>query len=111
MERNFVTLSLAAANVRCMALHSYLLTTGSPSAFSMSEPIENWAAIVHKGVRTKDRLELGNVVEVDSEKFIAIQGVVKEKEYSLPHSVVESFDGAEVRLNITHKEAENYLVK
>ena len=77
----------------------------------MSEPIENWEAIVHKGVRTSDRLELGNVVEVDSEKFITIQGVIKEKEYSLPHSVVDAFDGAEVKLNITHKEAEKYLVK
>ncbi len=78
-----------------------------------SEPkIINWEAIVHKGIRTSDRLELGNVVEVDDEKVVAIQGVVKEKEYNLPHSVVESFDGAEVRLNITHKEAEEkYLVK
>ena len=48
----------------------------------MSEPVENWDAIVHKGVRTKDRHELGNVVEVDADKLITIQGVVKEKEYS-----------------------------
>ena len=37
--------------------------------------------------------------------------MVKEKEYSLPHSVVEAFDGAEVKLNITYKEAEKYLVR
>lgn len=77
----------------------------------MTEAIENWESIVHKGVRTTDRHELGNVVEVDADKFITIQGVVKEKEYSLPHSVVEAFDGAEVKLNITYKEAEKYLVK
>lgn len=77
----------------------------------MSEPIINWEAIVHKGIRTSDRLELGNVVEVDDDKVVAIQGVVKEKEYNLPHSVFEAFDGAEVKLNITYKEAQKYLVK
>jgi hypothetical protein len=77
----------------------------------MSEPVINWEAIVHKGIRTSDRVELGNVVEVDDQKIVAIQGVIKEKEYSLPHSVVEAFDGAEVKLNITYKEAQQYLVK
>ena len=77
----------------------------------MANSIENWEAIVHKGVRTKDRHELGNVVEVDEDKITTISGVVKEKEHSLPHSVVKAFDGAEVKLNITYKEAEKYLVR
>ena len=77
----------------------------------MSEPVENWDAIVHKGVRTKDRHELGNVVEVDADKLITIQGVVKEKEYSLTHTTVEGFDGSEVKLNITYQEAQKYIVK
>lgn len=75
------------------------------------EPIVNWEAIVHKGIRTSDRLELGNVVQVDEQKIVAIQGVVKEREYNLPHSVVEAFDGAEVKLNITYKDAQKYLVR
>ena len=77
----------------------------------MPEAVENWEAIVHKTIRTRDGLELGNVVEVDDQKLISIQGVVKEKEYSLPHTAVAGFDGAEVKLNITRKEAEQYLVK
>ena len=44
-----------------------------------SEPIVNWESIVHKGVRTKDKYELGNVVEADAKKLITIQGVMKEK--------------------------------
>lgn len=64
--------------------------------------VVNREAIVHKGVRTSDRIELGNVVEVDEQKIVAIPGVVKEKEYNLSHSVVEVFDGAEVKLNITY---------
>lgn len=64
-----------------------------------------------KGIRTCNRLELGNVVQMDEQKIVAMQGVVKEKEYNLPHSVVEAFDGAEVKLNIAHREAEKYLVR
>jgi hypothetical protein len=77
----------------------------------LSEPIPNWEAIVHKGVRTGDGVELGNVVEVDSQKFITIQGVMHEKEFTLPHTVVNNFDGAEVKLNITYEEAKKYLGK
>jgi len=75
----------------------------------LSEPIPNWEAIVHKGVRSRDGVELGNVVEVDNEKIITIQGVVHEKEFTLPYTVVSEFDGAEVRLNITYEEAKKFL--
>ena len=77
----------------------------------MTEPILDWEAIVHKGVRTGDGVELGNVVEVDNEKFITIQGVVHEKEFVLPHTVVAEFNGAEVRLNITYEEAKKCRAK
>jgi hypothetical protein len=77
----------------------------------MAEPIPNWEAIVHKGVRTGDGVELGNVVEVDDNKFVTIQGVVHEKEFLLPHTAVAEFNGAEVRLNITYEEAKKFLAK
>ena len=77
----------------------------------MTEPILNWEAIVHKGVRSRDGVELGNVVEVDNEKLITIQDVVHEKKFTLPHTVVNNFDGAEVRLNITYEEAKKFLGK
>lgn len=77
----------------------------------MSEPIPNWEAIVHKNVRSKDGVDCGNVAEVDEEKFVVLQGAIKEKEYSMPHSVVEEFDGAEVRLNIPYQEVQNYRVR
>jgi len=61
------------------------------------------ASVIGEGVR--------NVIEVDNEKFITIQGVVHEKEFILPHTAVNNFDGAEVRLNITYEEAKKYLGK
>jgi hypothetical protein len=48
---------------------------------------------------------------VDNEKFITIQGVVYEKEFTPPHTFLNNFDGAEVRLNITYEEAKKFLGK
>ncbi len=77
----------------------------------MSEPVLNWEAIIHKNVRSKDGVDVGNVIEADEQKFVVLHGVIKEKEYNLPHSVVEEFDGAEVRLNITYEETQKFLAK
>ena len=77
----------------------------------LAEPIIDWEAIVHKGVRTIDGVELGNVVQVDNKEVVTIQGVVHEKEFILPHTVVAEFNGAEVRLNITYEEAKKFLAK
>ncbi len=77
----------------------------------MREPILNWEAIVHKNVRSKDGVDVGNVAEVDEKNLVVIQGVIKEKEYNLPHSTVDEFNGAEVRLNITYHKAQNFLVR
>jgi hypothetical protein len=67
--------------------------------------------MVHQTVRTADGLEFGNVVAVDEDKLSTIQGVVKKKEYSLPHTLVECFNSAKVRLNNTRREAQRYLIK
>jgi hypothetical protein len=77
----------------------------------LAEPIIDWEAIVYKGVRTIDGVELGNVVQVDNKEVVTIQGVVHEKEFILPHTVVAEFNGAEVRLNITYEEAKKFLTK
>jgi hypothetical protein len=76
----------------------------------MSEPIINWEAIVHKNVRSSDGVDVGNVAEVN-EKVVVIQGVVKEKEYNLPHSAVDEFDGAEVRLNIPYAQVQKFRME
>lgn len=77
----------------------------------LAEPLLDWEAIEHKGVRTRDGVELGNVVEVDNKKLITIQGLVNEKEFILPHTVVAEFNGTDVRLNITYEEAKKFLAK
>ncbi|MEO9320620.1 MAG: DUF2171 domain-containing protein [Nitrososphaera sp.] len=77
----------------------------------MSEPIPNWEAIVHKNVRSRDGVDMGNVAEVDEKNLVIIQGVASEKEYNVPHSAVEEFNGAEVRLNVPYSQVKQFLVK
>jgi hypothetical protein len=67
----------------------------------MSEGVQNGEAIVHKNARSSDGVNVGNVTGAN-ERAVVIQGVIKEKEYNLPHSSIDEFDGAEVRLNIQY---------
>jgi hypothetical protein len=76
----------------------------------MSEdPVVNWDAIVHKNVRSKDGQDAGNVDATDADKIVIITEGAR-KEYNLPKSQVEGFNGAEVSLKVTISELEKYRV-
>jgi hypothetical protein len=76
----------------------------------MSEdPVLNWDAIVHKNVRSKDGQDAGNVDATDADKIVIITEGAR-KEYNLPKSQVEGFNGAEVSLKVTISELEKYRV-
>jgi hypothetical protein len=76
----------------------------------MSEdPVINWDAIVHKNVRSKDGQDAGNVDATDADKIVIITEGAR-KEYNLPKSQVEGFNGAEVSLKVTISELEKYRV-
>ena len=62
--------------------------------------IVHWDRLIHKGVRSKDMQDLGNVIAV-----LTMQG---RHEFKLPRSCVDDFNGSEVFLNITEKEAQTY---
>jgi hypothetical protein len=72
----------------------------------MSENIVNWDAIVHKNVRTSDRADAGNVIEIEADTITIERGPTAE--YVVPKSAVEGFDGSEVVLQITFKELGQY---
>jgi len=76
----------------------------------MSEPIVvNWDRIIHKNVRSKDYEEVGNVFAVLGDE-VTIMGS-RSREYKLPKSCIEGFNGSEVFLNISFNELGNYAVK
>jgi hypothetical protein len=65
----------------------------------MSETVLDWDRIVHKNVRTKDYVAVGNIVAVNNNSIIVTSQGARD-EYSIPKSMVEAFNGAEVFLNI-----------
>jgi hypothetical protein len=76
----------------------------------MSEPvIQHWERVMHKNVRTTDRIDAGNIISEAGENFTIMQGA--KREYSVPKSCVEGFDGGEVYLNISYSDLMKYKVQ
>ncbi len=75
----------------------------------MSDPvIMHWERVMHKNVRSSDRIDVGNIISESGDKFTIMQGA--SREYNLPKSCVEGFDGSEVYLNISNTDLMNYKV-
>ena len=75
----------------------------------MSDAIVNWESIVHKNVRSRDGQDAGNVDAIMGDTVvITTQG--DRREYNLPKTQVEGFNGAEVLLKNTLDELEAYRV-
>lgn len=54
--------------------------------------IQRWERVIHKNVRSKDRVDIGNVISESGETFTVMQG--SSREYNIPKSAVEAFDGS-----------------
>ena len=65
--------------------------------------IIHWDRLVHKGVRSKDMQDMGNVIAIDDQSVTMMQG---RHEFKMP-SCVDDFYGSEVFLNITENDAHN----
>lgn len=75
----------------------------------MSEPvIQRWDRVIHKNVRSKEGTDIGNVISESGETFTVMQGA--KREYNIPKSAVEGFDGSELYLSIPYSEVQRYKV-
>lgn len=75
----------------------------------MSDAIVNWESIVHKNVRSSDGKDAGNVDAIMGD-IVVITTQGDSREYNLPKTQVEGFNGAEVTLKNTLDELEAYRV-
>ena len=76
----------------------------------MSEDaVRDWESTIHKNVRSKDGQDAGNVDAIEGNTLV-ITSEGDRKEYNLPKSQVEGYNGAEVSLKITFAELEKYKV-
>ena len=84
-------------------------TTGTEQT-SKDLGIKDWDSIIHKGVRTKDMIPVGNVTAVtDNSIVVTSEGSIGE--YNVPKEEVEAYNGAEVILNATFDRFEQFKVK
>ena len=78
----------------------------------MSTPI-NWTELVRdrKGIRTTDNKSCGNIIGNDEKNIIIEDGAMRQRIYRIPKSNIQSYNGAELRLNISYNELETDEVK
>ncbi|HEX2014366.1 MAG TPA: hypothetical protein VLA68_03980 [Nitrososphaera sp.] len=75
----------------------------------MSEPaILHWERVIHKNVRSKDGYDIGNIISEAGDTFMVMQGA--SREYKMPKSAVDGFNGSEVLLTMTYQEVQAYKV-
>jgi len=73
----------------------------------------NWTELVRdrKGIRTKDNKSCGNIIGSDEKNIIIEDGAMRQHIYKVPKSSIESYNGSELRLNISYDELETDEVK
>jgi hypothetical protein len=69
----------------------------------------NWAKVMHKNVRSSDGPDVGNIISESGDTFTVMQG--EGREYNLPKSCVDGFNGSEVFLNISYAQVMKYKVQ
>jgi hypothetical protein len=76
----------------------------------MSEPaILHWERVMHKNVRSSDRVDVGTIISDDADTVTIYKGA--SREYKLPKTLVTGFDGAEAWLSISYGELQKYKVQ
>ena len=77
---------------------------------NVKRSVVDWESIIHKNVRSKDGQDAGNVDAIEGDTVI-ITSEGDRKEYNLPKSQVQGYNGAEVSLKINFGELENIKFK
>ncbi|MEO9363155.1 MAG: hypothetical protein ABI348_04565 [Nitrososphaera sp.] len=74
-----------------------------------SEPVVlRWDRVIHKGVRTKDGVPVGNIASEEPDSIVVLG--TRSRVYKIPKSHVESFDGSQVQVDIPAQEMGSYRV-
>ena len=74
----------------------------------MSEPVIHWERVIHKNVRSSDGADIGNIIFEAGDTITIMQGA--SREYNVPKSAVDGFNGSEVFLSIPYKQVMSYKV-
>jgi len=64
----------------------------------MVEAILNWDRLIHKGVRSSDYEDMGNIIGIDQGSLTLMMG---RHEFKIPKTSVQGFNGSEVFLKVS----------
>jgi len=70
-----------------------------------------WNEVIKKEARGSDDYSLGEVRQVTSEFIVTHKGIVNTKWFQIPKHLAQEFDGNQLILKITEKEAKDLYVK
>ena len=86
-------------------LSNHITVQHGESSLRRGEPaVLDWDRVVHKNVRAREGEAVGNIGGVTDYSIVVMQG--PGKEFVIPKTHVEGFDGAEVRLDLPYNELE-----
>lgn len=75
---------------------------------NMVEAILNWDRLIHKGVRSSDYEDMGNIIGMDQEFLTLMMGRL---EFKIPKTAVQGFNGSEIFLKIPALDVYKFEVK
>jgi hypothetical protein len=75
---------------------------------NMVEAILNWDRLIHKGARSSDYEDMGNIIGMDQEFLTLMMG---RHEFKIPKTAVQGFNGSEIFLKIPALEVYKLEVK
>ena len=67
--------------------------------------------MIKKEARGSDDYSLGEVMQVTSEYVITHKGIVNTKWFQIPKHLAQEFDGSQLMLKVTEKEAKDLYIK
>jgi uncharacterized protein (TIGR02271 family) len=70
-----------------------------------------WDEVIKKGARAIDDYDLGEVRQVTSDDVITHKGIVNTKWFQIPKRLAQEFDGNQLILKVTEKEAKDLYIK
>jgi uncharacterized protein (TIGR02271 family) len=70
-----------------------------------------WNEVIKKEARAIDNYDLGEVRQVTSDDVITHKGIVNTKWFQIPKRLAQEFDGNQLILKVTEKEAKDLYIK
>ncbi len=77
----------------------------------MEDSSIKWTETIKKEARGVNKLDLGEVQQIELENIITQKGTIDREQFCIPKKLVEKFDGNTLWFNITIDDINKYNIK